>query len=366
MRARSWSGGIVLLLLMAACARERGHELPLARVGARELAVEPVVPLRDDDGYGLARPEWISEAPGGALVVTDLSDKNLKLYAPDGRRAGTVGRAGHGPGEFAGLTTAQAYGDSLMAYDLTGSRITIFGPDGRYARSLAVSRRTWPMPFSVRVVDDSLFLLVAAVAGAARGELLGLIRPDGSRVASFFNASAYLGTDPRVVRRTGLVADAAGGYVFAALVGGDSVWVFDYQGRRVGAQAVDPVQPLVSTRALFARANERERTADGRSFTHGNRNVIGLVALDSGTVAMQVAAYDAEHGTDPLEGGTYILAAARPEGVRILGRRDLPGALLGRDRQGRGLLLRYASAEMDSYELMRLRATPAVLAKGAP
>ena len=359
MRATRWSGGIVVLLAMASCTRESDAELPLARAGARELVVEPMVPLHDDDGYGLARPEWISETPGGALVVTDLSDKNLKLYASDGRRTGTVGRAGHGPGEFAGLTTAQAYGDSLMAYDLTGSRITIFGPDGRYARALAVSRRTWPMPFSVRVVDDSLFLLVAAVAGAARGELLGIIRPDGSTVASFFNASSYLGTDPRVVRRTGLVADAAGGYVFAALVGGDSVWVFDYRGRRVGAQGVDPVQPLVSTRALFARARGRERGADGRSFTHGNRNVIGLVALDSGTVALQVAAYDAEHGTDPLEGGTFILAAARPEGVRILARRDLPGALLGRDRRGRGLLLRYASADMNAYELMRLRAASA-------
>lgn len=327
---------------------------------ARELEVQPVARLQDDTLSILARPEWLSVSPDGRFAIADISDKNVKLYDAAGRRVQTVGRPGHGPGEFVGLMTAQAYRDSLVGYDLNGARLSVFGPDGRYARALTFGDRREPLPFSVRVVDDSLFLLAAAVPGSAGRDLVALVRPDGSKVASFFNPAAYLGRDPKLIQRSMVLADAAGGVVFAALVGGDSVYAFDYQGRRLGAAPVDPQQPLVTTRTLLERNGGREKLGDGTSVTHGNRNVIGLVALDSGTVAMQVTAYDAAKGVDPLEGGTILFASvAGDDGMRTIARREMEGAVLGRDRQGRLLMMRYTSADADGYEVLRVTSAPA-------
>ena len=360
---------LVLLLLagaVAACASDGPG--PAGRTPAmRQLVLEPVVDLRDDSAAILARPEWVSVDPQGRFVIADISDKNVKVYDAAGQRRGTVGRVGHGPGEFVGLMTAQAYGDSVIGYDLNGARISVVGPDGRYRRALAITDRKVPLPFYVRVVDDSLFLLVAAVPGGAGRNLLSLVRPDGTPVASFFDPSEYLGKDPKLIQRTMVIADAAGGVVFAALVGGDSVYAFDYRGRRLGAHPIDPQQPLVTTRTLLARNGGRERLASGKSVVDGNRNVIGLVALDSATVAMQVAEYNAETGIDPLDGGTVIVHTLQPGGRLIpIARSDERGAVIGRDRQGRLLMLRYTSSAADSYQVVRATTRPLTTARRTP
>jgi hypothetical protein len=324
----------------------------------RELTLEPIAFLRDDTSALLARPEWLSVDPQGRFVIADISDKNVKVYDSSGQRVGTVGRVGHGPGEFVGLMTAQAYRDSVVAYDLDGARISVFGADGRLGRVLAISDPKVPRPFLVRVVDDSLFLLVAAVPGGAGRNLLSIVRPDGTPVSSFFNPSSYLGRDPKLIQRTMAIADASNGVVFTALVGGDSVYAFDYSGRRLSADVVDSQNPLVTTRTLLERNGGRDRRRDGKPVTHGNRNVIGLVALDSATVALQVATYDAETGIDPLDGGTVVLLSVQPDGhLAPIARTEAAGALMGRDRQRRLLMLRYATPAADAYQVLRVTIT---------
>ncbi len=334
---------------------ERGAIGPHLRTAEPRSIVLEQLAVLDDDTLGiLARPEWISELPDGRLVVADQSDKNLKLYAPSGRRVQTAGRVGRGPGEFVGLMTGQTFRDSLVGYDLNGMRLSFFGPDLSFARALTFSRDV-PAPYLVRAVDDSLFLLMAAVPGAAGRDLLTLLRSDGSRVSSFFNPTAYLGGDPKLIQNTAVLADASGGVVFAALVGGDSLYAFDYAGRRLGAGPVDDAEPLVTTRELLERSGGREWGADGVYFSHGNRNVIALVALDSATVVLQVSAYDAVRGTDRLEGGTMIVATLLPGGgIARVARAQVSGALLGRDRHGRALVLQYTGPNAESYRLSRL------------
>ena len=323
-----------------------------SRSGTRALAFEPVSPLDDGDQPILALPERISVDPAGRFVISDRSDKDVKVYGRDGRRALTVGRAGHGPGEFAYMITAQAYGDSLLAYDIFNARISIFTRDGRIARSLIVPP---PTAFWIRVVDDSLFLVVAALPGDSRANLLRLIRPDGSLVSSFFNQSRYLGRDPQLLQNTGVIADGAHGVVFAALNGADSVWAFDYHGRRLGSGPIDPVRPLVTTKELLARNHGRAQRPDGMHVTHGNRDVFEIVALDSGSVALQVAPFDSKHGIDPLNGGTLLVSALDRGRMRMIARSDTVGGLLGRDREGSALLLRYVGDSGDRYEVVRMR-----------
>jgi hypothetical protein len=354
-------------LAISACGRADARSPDGRGPGERSLVVETLARL-DDRGQGLlARPERMSVDPAGRFVITDISDKNLKLYDAHGARVLTVGRAGHGPGEFSGLIAGQAFRDSLIGYDIDGARVSVFTPDGRYTRSYTVGARGLGIPFYVRAVDDSLLLLISSPVGHHHDDLVRLARGDGSPIRSFFNQRRYFDDQRDLIQRTGVLADAAGGVVFTTLVGGDSVWAFDYAGRRLGSAPVDPVQPLVTVRTLLARNGGKLRRGDGHSVVDGARNVIGLVALDSATVALQVAAYDAVRGTDPVEGGTMIVASLGPNGaLRTIARQEVAGALLGRDRQGNALLLRYAGGDEDHYEVARMRLSPLRTAGRAP
>jgi len=324
----------------------------------RAFALSAPVALRDPPGTVLARPDLASEDSRGRIVFSDASDRNVKIYEPGGTLAAVLGRAGHGPGEFAALMMAQAYHDSVVAYDIGGPRLSVFSPDGRFAGTRLPGFAQLPMPFMVRVVDDSLFLLVAPGAGGPHRKLLAMVRPDGSIRSRFLDPEWSLGGGPQVASATTLLADAADGRVFATVAGGDSVWAFDYDGRRLAAFPADPERPLVTARSLIEANGGKLRKPNGGYVVDGNRMVIGLVALDSGTVAMQIAPYDGRLGIDLEDGGTFVIATLAGSGGRTLVRREMVGALLGRDRRGRLLVLRYTSPEADAHELVRATLVP--------
>lgn len=346
----------VVAAWLAACGR---GDPPVGRAaGERASVLEDVARLDDGGQPVLARPERLSVDRSGRFYVSDWSDKNVKVYAPDGRRVATVGRPGRGPGEFSNLSTAEVFRDSVMGYDMVGRRVSVFESGGRLARSLVVPRAI-PFPFWVRTVDDSLFLFIAAVPAASSGDLITLARPDGSVVSRFLNLAKYLGSNPQVLSNTGAIADGAHGVVFAALMGGDSVWAFDYRGRRLGSAPVDPVQPLHTTKELVSRNGGRRHRPDGSSVLNGNRNLISLVALDSASVAMQVAAWNARLGTDLLDGGTLIVSGFDRGGTLApLARAEVQAGLVGHDRSGSALLLRYTSPDADQYAISRVRLKP--------
>jgi hypothetical protein len=355
MRGRRSRGvlALVAVLCVASC-RDSGGAAG-RELRQRSLVDRDLVRLDDAGEAILARPEWLSIDAAGRYVVSDRSDKNVKVYGPDGRRTLTVGRPGRGPGEFAALLTAQVYGDSLVAYDFEGARLSVFTRDGRFARSISLSRLPF-IPFSVRVVDDSLFLAIAAMPGGERRSALALIRPNGTVVSSFFALRRYLGTSPQVLQYVGIMADGAHGVVFAGVAGGDSVWAFDYRGNRLGSAPVDPVQPLGTTRKRVEQNAGRARRADGTWVMDGQRSLMQMVALDSATVAMQVSVFSAKFGVDLLDGGTLVVAALAPGGeMRAIARKDLDGGLLGRSRAGAPLVMRYAGPEQDTYRISELR-----------
>jgi hypothetical protein len=344
---------LLSIILLSSCSEQRSTDR--RGLQQRTVLVHDLVRLDDGGEPILARPEWLSMDAAGRFLVSDRSDKNVKVYGPDGRRAHTVGRPGRGPGEFAALLTAQAYGDSLVAYDFEGARLSVFTADGRFARAMSLARLPF-FPFSVRVVDDSLFLAVSAMPGGERGPALALLRPDGSVVSSFFTLRRYLGTNPQVVQYVGIAADGADGVVFAGVAGGDSVWAFDYTGKRLGSAPIDPAQPLETTRALVERNNGRARRADGTWVLDGRRNLVQLVALDSARAAMQVAVFSAQYGVDLLDGGTFLVSALGPEGeMGMIARKDLEGGLLGRSRTGAPLVMRYTGPEKENYLVAEIR-----------
>lgn len=357
-----WGACVVLAAALAGCA---DHSRPALRDATRRSVVaEDLVRLDDTGKPILARPERLSVGRNGRFIISDNSDKDVKVYGADGRRVGTFGRPGRGPGEFAALLTAQAYGDSVVAYDFEALRLTVFSPDGHYVRALSLGSLPFA-PWSVRVVDDSLFLAAAAAPGSIGRPLLALLRPDGTRVSTFFNPEKFLGRSPEVIQQTFVLADGRHGVVFVGLAGGDSIWAYDYHGKSLGSGPLDPLQPLPTTRSLIENNRGRMRRPDGSYVVDGQRTLFSVVALDSGSVALQVTKRDAMRGTDLLEGGTLIVAAIQPDhGPSLVARAALDGGLLGADRSGAPLVLRYASADQDQYAIRRLRL--AVDAAGEP
>lgn len=102
-----------------------------------------------------ARPLELMQAgpvvltPGGGVAAIDLYEHRLRLFAPDGRPAGTFGARGSGPGEF-GLrpTLTRWVGDSVAVTDPNNARIVVFAPDGqsRTISLAAVASRTRTPP----------------------------------------------------------------------------------------------------------------------------------------------------------------------------------------------------------------------------
>lgn len=75
----------------------------------------------------------------GRIVVANGGTREVLVFGPDGRPAGSIGRPGEGPGEFMWVTGVLPHAaDSVVVEDQAG-RISIFGPDGGFGRQLRSS-----------------------------------------------------------------------------------------------------------------------------------------------------------------------------------------------------------------------------------
>lgn len=325
-----------------------------------ELGEQVLATLRTTGGYAVGKPTWISMDRAHRFVVADESDKNLKLFDGSGHAVGTVGRPGSGPGEFTALLGGGTIGDSLYAYDFNGTRLSLFTGEGRYARSLELGAVGIPMPASVRVIDDSLVLVAGFVIGSPERDLVRLLRRDGSGVSHFLNLRHYFTpANPDLIQASSVHADGAEGTVFAGVMGLDSVFAFDYAGRRVAAGRITlPQGTLPQFRALI-EANRGKRTRPDRTLVYqGLPALVAVAALDADHAVLQVMKLDYTGGgrLDRTQGGTFLLASVdRRAGTITTGSaRELEGGLVGRDRSRGALVARYAGADFDTIELLRL------------
>jgi hypothetical protein len=333
---------------LAGCdGREQTDPLALA-AGEAVISFSAALPLVDGNARILGRPLLLSTRPGGELVIADRSDKDIKIYSPAGSRLRSIGRPGEGPGEFLSLMGAQSYGDSLAAYDFLLRRLTIFSERGEAVRALTLN----PPAFAMRVVDDSLFLLIRHPGQG--GKLLRLVRRDGSTVSEFFDVR-HTFHDRKLRQLTAVFADGADGRIFAGVFGSDSVHVFDYQGRRLASGRIPASVRMESLASAYARAGGRERLTDGRWFHDGINALMSLVALQDGRAALFVAPYDTRTGTDLLDGGELVVVTERRNQTIGVARQHVQAGLLGRDRAGSALLLRYRDTEATGIDLVRAR-----------
>ncbi len=339
-RLRAWAV-VVTCALLSSC---RGAA-PAAPTTA--LTLDSLAALRGGDvAPTLARPSLVSVDTRGRIYIQDRSDRDVKVYDASGRALRTIGRSGTGPGEFASLQSAQIYRDSVVAYDFAQGRVSVFAPNGRFARAWNPA----PLPWQVRVVDDSLLLLIGHPARG--GALLRLSRMDGTVLSTFFDVANHFG-DPPLRQHEALFADARNGVVFAGFFGGDSLFAFDYGGHSLAAGPIDPAAPLPSLQRLVQQNRGALRRADGTWVQDGARALINVIALDRGRAALHVTTYDAKLGSDPIEGGTLIVVEVSGGRIAVTKRSAIGAGPLGLDRSGDLLFLKYSGGAGQGYVLER-------------
>ena len=341
----------LLSIAVAACAGDSrdvrsGVSEPFLEL--RGLDVEALAALDDGGAAILARPHWISVDSRGRWIISDRSDKDIKIYSASGERVGTFGRSGGGPGEFRSLFSSGIYRDSVVAYDFASGKLSVLAPDGSFGRAVQFAIPPW----KVQVVDDSLLLLIGHPV--QQRPLLMLAKPDGTVLKRFFSRDEYFRGVAAAMQHSAVFADAYGGVVFAGLFGGDSIFAFNYRGERIAAGPVDPEAPLPSLRRLVEENQGAMRRPDGSWVHHGARMLVQVVALADSAVALQVVEYDAHVGADPVEGGTLLVGHVQGDEIRIRARQHLDWGLFGRDRVGRALVMAYADSLASSYVIGRL------------
>ena len=178
----------------------------------------PLFVINDGDEPILAQPLSVSESSSGVFAIADMSDMDVKLYARNGLRVGTVGRAGEGPGEFTSLMSATFLGDSIFAYDFAQDRLSVFDATGQFSRSFGVRNENVAAPWSIKSVDDTYLLSVGTPAAGTDRDFLGLFRTGGPccRVSIMNRQSYYDGAVQGLAQWTSVTADARAQFVYAS------------------------------------------------------------------------------------------------------------------------------------------------------
>jgi hypothetical protein len=139
-RARRFLGAALAAVALPAC----GDGSADGRIDADAL---PVLSLTEDvrlgsvedPDRGFSRVGGITVARDGRVYVLELTDRQVRVFGPDGARLHVVGRAGQGPGEFRSEDLRMGFvGDTLWVNDRSHGRIALFQPDGALVRTIVV------------------------------------------------------------------------------------------------------------------------------------------------------------------------------------------------------------------------------------
>jgi len=118
------------------------------------------------EGFGII--QWIAVGPTGRLAIWEPQESRAVIYSAAGKRLGTVGGPGEGPGEFRPAGLGGWIADTLWIADRALRRTTLYAGGLKYLRSE-------PFPAELRTPDPQAYL--GALVPRAR-------YPDGSVLLS--------------------------------------------------------------------------------------------------------------------------------------------------------------------------------------
>lgn len=308
----------------------------------RKLLVDPADAAIDEDGR---------------LVVTDRADKVLKAVSMSGDMQ-TFGRPGKGPGEFQSLVSGGVWNRGVFGYDLIARSLRVYDSSATFVENIALGSDV-PTPFaSIRTADDSLVLATGWIP-SGRNPAIRIFDRRGRQVSAMFPAwELTRDLNPRAHAAMGVVADLRSGLVFAAAFGYDTLIVYDLKGRTLATTTLriaSSQMPILRLPERVKSNNGELRRPDGSWVQEGTLGIRAVIALDSGVALVQLAPVDFSRKYDLLEQGGPVLVMQYGGGaLRIAQETYIPGALLGRDRSGNGLALRWRGTNLDAIDLFRV------------
>lgn len=124
-----WFPGAVLLLAACEGGGTGSHlDAPPWTVAGPEVRIGAV----DDPAYAFSFVRALSVGPTGRVFSLHLNDASVRVWSPDGKPAGSIGRQGDGPGEFQNPISLGFFGDTLWVMDLRAYRASYFTADGSF------------------------------------------------------------------------------------------------------------------------------------------------------------------------------------------------------------------------------------------
>jgi len=335
-----------------------------ASPGPRRLTVELDTALVLDAAGGpiLARPVSVAVDRRGRLIIGDRSDKQIKVFTETGVQVEPIGRPGPGPGEFTSLSAAGVVGEVIFGWDSSIDRLALFNSEGVFDRALPLAFQGNPKWSRVRAMDDSLLVTSGWVMGAQDRELGAVFDLDGNLVARFGSFSDALDrAGPGFLQHTAYYASGAGGVVFSAIHGMDTIVAHDLTGQMVGAGRIELLghDPVLDLPTLVEESGGTLRQGD-RWVHDGHFAILELVALAQDVVAVQYGRLDLRSGTDLMaSGGPVVVLQLQGDGViRKIHQTMVPGRLLGARESGDGLVLRWEGMELEVVTLFALSLRP--------
>lgn len=198
---RSRHGGMVglaSLLLVANSCTDPSSAAPDTREAATTAPFRSAYVLRDSvvleqsDTALIVRLSGIDRNDAGEILIGDVSEGDVKLFAPDGRLIRVIGRKGKGPGEFSAPRFPRFGPDGrIYVADAQDPRIQVFDASGTLVSATRIAEGGTIMGFeplrgeryllAVERGPDDHVLLEVDTSGMVRRQFLAIagVRPTG-------------------------------------------------------------------------------------------------------------------------------------------------------------------------------------------
>lgn len=189
------------------------------------FSLSRTIELEQPDTAPIVRISGIDQAEDGRLLVGDVSEGNVKLFAPDGRLLKIIGRKGEGPGEFTAPRYPRFGPDGLIyVADAQNPRVQVFDAAGKLLRGTRIEGFSGVSGFEP--LANGNFLL--AVVRESDPRVLAEVQPGGRVVRELLPIGAVrpAGQPEHELWRNvrSVFLDMAGDTAYLANTLSDTVW----------------------------------------------------------------------------------------------------------------------------------------------
>jgi hypothetical protein len=233
---------LALSATLAACrSDDRAVEIVSTRPFSEGFERVASIRLEQSDSLPLVAPMKLAVSPqSGTIALPDFSEGHVRLFDSTGRHLRTLGRKGHGPGEFiAPVSAAWDARGNLHVLDIQRALVSVFDSAGTHVREVSLVNIGTALDFAT--LPDGGYLLLGSPSPP---DLLTRIDSAGDIVRSYLPVAEFRpkgASDPRVWEQTLMPQMRVTGTTAVVILSpADSVWMVDL---KQGSASSHPIRP---------------------------------------------------------------------------------------------------------------------------